>query len=68
MTGMIPTAKSQVNSTYYDFGLTYFFNVWTKVQVYYSLRNQEGPASTTICSKHSCSWRFNLRLKVVPRL
>ena len=37
-------AKSQVNSTYYDFGLTYFFNVWTKLQLYYSLRNQEGPA------------------------
>jgi phosphate-selective porin OprO/OprP len=37
------TAKSQVNSTYYDFGLNYFFNVWTKVQVYYSLRNQQGP-------------------------
>ncbi|HXB32840.1 MAG TPA: porin [Puia sp.] len=37
------TAKSQVNSAYYDFGLNYFFNVWTKVQVYYSLRNQQGP-------------------------
>ena len=37
------TAKNQVNSTYYDFGLNYFFNVWTKVQVYYSLRNQQGP-------------------------
>jgi hypothetical protein len=37
-------AKSQVNSTYYDFGLNYFFNVWTKFQVYYSLRNQQGPA------------------------
>jgi phosphate-selective porin OprO and OprP len=37
------TVKTQVNSTYYDFGLNYFFNVWTKVQVYYSLRNQEGP-------------------------
>jgi hypothetical protein len=37
------TTKSNVNSTYYDFGLNYFFNVWTKVQVYYSLRNQEGP-------------------------
>jgi hypothetical protein len=37
-------AKTQVNSTYYDFGLTYFFNVWTKVQFYYSLRNQQGPA------------------------
>src|SRR6201996_2457446 len=36
-------AKSQVNNTYYDFGLNYFFNVWTKVQLYYSLRNQEGP-------------------------
>jgi phosphate-selective porin len=39
------TAKSQVNSTYYDFGLNYFFNVWTKVQVYYSARNQQGPAT-----------------------
>jgi len=38
------TAKTQVNSTYYDFGLNYFFNVWTKVQVYYSLRNQQGSA------------------------
>ncbi len=37
-------AKSPVNSTYYDIGLNYFFNVWTKVQVYYSLRNQQGPA------------------------
>lgn len=35
------TTKNQVNSTYYDLGLNYFFNVWTKVQVYYSLRNQE---------------------------
>jgi phosphate-selective porin OprO and OprP len=40
------TAKSQVTSTYYDFGLTYFFNVWTKFQLYYSLRNQHGPANT----------------------
>ncbi|HTR31018.1 MAG TPA: porin [Puia sp.] len=38
------TAKDQVNSTYFDFGLNYFFNVWTKVQVYYSVRNQQGPA------------------------
>jgi phosphate-selective porin OprO and OprP len=37
------TTKSNVNSTYYDFGLNYFFNVWTKFQVYYSLRNQQGP-------------------------
>ena len=36
-------AKTQVNSTYYDFGLNYFFNVWTKLQLYYSLRNQQGP-------------------------
>lgn len=37
------TAKTEVKSTYYDLGLTYYFNVWTKIQVYYSLRNQEGP-------------------------
>lgn len=37
------TAKSNATSTYYDFGLNYFFNVWTKIQVYYSLRDQEGP-------------------------
>jgi phosphate-selective porin OprO and OprP len=36
-------AKSNVNSTYYDFGLDYFFNVWTKLSLYYSLRNQDGP-------------------------
>jgi phosphate-selective porin OprO/OprP len=38
------TAKSQVKSRYYDLGVNYFFNVWTKLQVYYSLRNQDGPA------------------------
>lgn len=37
------TAKTQVKSTYYDFGLSYYFNVWTKIQIYYSLRNEEGP-------------------------
>jgi phosphate-selective porin OprO and OprP len=37
------TAKTEVKSTYYDLGLTYYFNVWTKIQVYYSIRNQEGP-------------------------
>src|SRR6185437_7622910 len=37
------TAKSDVKSTYYDLGLTYYFNVWTKIQVYYSVRNQQGP-------------------------
>ncbi len=35
--------KTQVKSTYYDLGLTYFFNVWTKLQMYYSVRNQQGP-------------------------
>lgn len=39
------TAKAQTHTTYYDFGLNYFFNVWTKVQVYYSLRNQQGPGT-----------------------
>lgn len=37
------TAKADVKSTYYDLGLTYYFNVWTKIQVYYSVRNQQGP-------------------------
>ncbi len=37
------TAKTDVKSTYYDLGLTYYFNVWTKIQVYYSVRNQQGP-------------------------
>lgn len=40
------TAKSLVNSTYYDFGLNYYFNVWTRIQFYYSLRNQQGPTVT----------------------
>lgn len=38
------TARSQVSATYYDFGMSYYWNVWTKIQVYYSLRNQQGPA------------------------
>jgi phosphate-selective porin OprO and OprP len=38
------TAKDQVKSVFYDFGLNYFFNVWTKLQLYYSLRNQQGVA------------------------
>lgn len=37
------TAKTEVKSTYYDLGLTYYFNVWTKIQVYYSVRNRQGP-------------------------
>ncbi len=36
------TAKTQVKDRYYDFGLSYFFNVWTKLQLYYSLRDQQG--------------------------
>jgi phosphate-selective porin OprO/OprP len=36
------TEKTNVTGAYYDFGLNYFFNVWTKLQVYYSLRNQQG--------------------------
>lgn len=38
------TSQVNTNSTYYDFGLNYFFNVWTKIQVYYSVRNQQGAA------------------------
>jgi hypothetical protein len=38
------TARSQVSSTDYDLGMSYYWNVWTKIQVYYSLRNQQGPA------------------------
>ena len=35
------TAKTRVISTYYDFGVNYLFNVWTKIQLYYSLRNHQ---------------------------
>ncbi|HVS96146.1 MAG TPA: porin [Puia sp.] len=38
------TAKRAVKSTWYDVGLNYFFNVWTKVQVYYSLRSRQNAA------------------------
>jgi phosphate-selective porin OprO/OprP len=38
------TAKSQLTNTYYVFGLNYFFNVWTKLQVNYSWRTEEGPS------------------------
>jgi phosphate-selective porin OprO and OprP len=34
-------SKSNVTATYVDLGLNYFFNVWTKVQVYYSLRGEQ---------------------------
>lgn len=35
------TDKANAKTTYYDFGLNYFFNVWTKIQVYYSARGEE---------------------------
>jgi phosphate-selective porin OprO/OprP len=41
------TEKTNVTGTYYDFGATYFFNVWTKLQLYYSLRNQQGATLNT---------------------
>ncbi|HWB94203.1 MAG TPA: porin, partial [Puia sp.] len=36
------TAKTEISATFYDLGMSYYFNVWTKMQVYYSLRNQQG--------------------------
>jgi len=36
----ISKAKEQEISTYYVFGLNYFFNVWTKIQVDYSWRTE----------------------------
>lgn len=33
--------KANATTTYYDFGLNYFFNVWTKVQLYYSARGEQ---------------------------
>lgn len=40
------TANTRVANAWYDGGLNYFFNVWTKVQIYYSLRSQRRPAIT----------------------
>jgi hypothetical protein len=37
------TAKTNLTNTYYVFGLNYFFNVWTKIQVNYSWRTEQGP-------------------------
>jgi phosphate-selective porin OprO/OprP len=34
--------KTKVTATYYDLGLNYYFNVWTKFQLYYSLRGEDG--------------------------
>jgi phosphate-selective porin OprO/OprP len=36
-----PNVDKSVLSTYYDLGLNYFFNVWTKLQVYYSCRGEQ---------------------------
>jgi phosphate-selective porin OprO and OprP len=36
------TVKSQSTNTYYVFGLNYFFNVWTKLQINYSWRTESG--------------------------
>jgi phosphate-selective porin OprO and OprP len=33
-------SKSLETSTYYVFGLNYFFNIWTKIQMEYSLRTE----------------------------
>jgi len=35
--------KAKQTNTYYVFGMNYFFNVWTKVQVNYSWRTESGP-------------------------
>ena len=35
-------AKANAINTYYDLGLNYYFNVWTKFQLYYSLRREQG--------------------------
>jgi phosphate-selective porin OprO/OprP len=34
--------KAKETATYYDLGLNYYFNVWTKIQLYYSLRGEDG--------------------------
>jgi len=34
-------AKADQTTPYWDLGLNYFFNVWTKVEVYYSIRGQQ---------------------------
>jgi len=38
------TSISRLTNTYYVFGLNYFFNVWTKLQVNYSWRTENGPS------------------------
>ena len=48
-------SKDLVKSTYYVIGLSYFFNVWTKIQMEYSLRT-ENP------STHNNVFAFQLQL------
>jgi phosphate-selective porin OprO/OprP len=38
------TSKSDLTNTYYVFGLNYYFNVWTKMQINYSWRTEAGPS------------------------
>ena len=40
MIRMKPNRKNLETSTYYVFGLNYFFNVWTKIQMEYSWRTE----------------------------
>jgi phosphate-selective porin OprO/OprP len=37
----VAKSKDLETSTYYVFGLNYFFNVWTKIQMEYSLRTED---------------------------
>jgi phosphate-selective porin OprO/OprP len=37
-------SKAQSKYIYYVFGLNYFFNIWTKIQVNYSRRTETGPS------------------------
>jgi hypothetical protein len=42
------TTKTDLTSTYYVFGLNYFFNVWTKLQVNYSKRTENPQANSDV--------------------
>jgi phosphate-selective porin OprO and OprP len=41
-------SKEQETSTYYVFGLNYFFNVWTKIQMDYSLRTENPSTNNNV--------------------
>ncbi|HLY68806.1 MAG TPA: hypothetical protein VKR53_03690, partial [Puia sp.] len=47
--------KSDVTSTYYVFGLNYFFNVWTKLQINYSRRTESADINNDV---------FNVQLQL----